>query len=368
MLFCTSICANYLPKARSLAVSIKKNMPDAKIVVSILERNIPVYEDTLKVFDEVILAKDLGWNDFDSFIFTHSIVEGSTAVKGRLFLYLLSKYGKENKFVYLDPDVFVYSNFCELEHLLDVHSIIVAPHLLYPGNIDMEISSLAHGCYNLGFLAISRSQNSYDFLKWWSSRLFEYCYDDMQKGLFTDQRWVDLAPCFFDVYILKHHGYDFATWSLLNADLKKRGSEFFVNGDPLRFIHFSGVDGKVVDFAINTWANVPETHEIMLNLYNNYLKMLEKNDIDSASKIKWSYNFFTSGEFISSDSRIIYRNAIKDFAGKNPFYLSNKEILSYRITKSEYSNYNIFRKTMTYLKKYGILKTLKKIYYRIKHV
>src|SRR3546814_8145195 len=76
----------------------------------------------------------------------------------------------------------------------------------------MEISSLAHGSYNLGFLAVSRSANSQAFLQWWADRLFLYCYDDKSRGIFTDQKWIDLAPSFFDVAILKHHGYDFATW------------------------------------------------------------------------------------------------------------------------------------------------------------
>lgn len=163
MLFCTSICANYLPKARTLAYSIKKIMPTVKVVVCILERDIPVQKDSLNIFDDVILAKDMEWDNFDSFMFRHTIVEGSTSVKGQLFLFLLKKYKDENKFVYLDPDVYVYSEFIELDELLNTYSVIIAPHLLYPGNIDMEISSLAHGCYNLGFLAISRSENSYAF-------------------------------------------------------------------------------------------------------------------------------------------------------------------------------------------------------------
>ena len=48
-------------------------------------------------------------------------------------------------------------------------------------------------------------------INWWAERLYLFCYDDIQNGVFTDQKWIDLAPCFFDTYIFKHHGYDFAT-------------------------------------------------------------------------------------------------------------------------------------------------------------
>lgn len=357
MLFCTSICANYLPKARTLAYSIKKIMPTAKVVVCILERDIPVQKDSLNIFDDVILAKDMEWDNFDSFMFRHTIVEGSTSVKGQLFLFLLKKYKDENKFVYLDPDVYVYSEFIELDELLNTYSVIIAPHLLYPGNIDMEISSLAHGCYNLGFLAISRSENSYAFLTWWNNRLFDYCYDDKKKGLFTDQRWIDLAPCFFDIHILKHHGYDFATWSLLNAEMERNDEGmYFINGDPLRFIHFSGVDGKVVDHAIKMWANKEKTYMFMTELYRDYLSCLEKNDKDSASKIKWSYNFYFNGSTISKKARIIYREKCRYHINQNPFSLNNSKIYLYNLTTAR-----PLKKLIFHIKQYGIKATLKKI-------
>ena len=42
------------------------------------------------------------------------------------------------------------------------------------------------------------------FANWWNNRLQLYCYDDIPRGIFTDQRWVDLAPAYFDVYIMKN--------------------------------------------------------------------------------------------------------------------------------------------------------------------
>ena len=365
MIFCTSICANYLPKARTLAFSIKNNMPDAKIVVCILERSIPVQKETLKIFDEVILAKDLGWNSFDSFMFKHSIVEGSTSVKGRLFLYLLKNY-QEEKFVYLDPDVYVYSPFTELDTLLNKYSIILAPHLLYPGNIDMEISSLAHGCYNLGFLAIARSENSYNFLKWWENRLLNFCYDDKKKGLFTDQRWIYLAPCFFDVYILKHHGYDFATWSILDADINKdTNGKYFINGDPLRFIHFSGIDSMSVDYAIKKWANKENTYHHMQTLYKNYLNELDTNNKDSASKLKWSYDYYFNGSKISISSRKIYRENSIYHITKNPYDLNN---ITFLIYKYKLNCLNTIKKVIKNTEKYGLKDTAKRIYRKIFNV
>jgi hypothetical protein len=325
MIFYTSICANYLPKAMALAESVKKHCKDAIFVLCLVEREIPDVATAYPHFDEVILAKDAGWESFDSFIFRHSIVEASTAVKPRFLIHLLERYPDNEKFVYLDPDVLVYSDFEELEHLLDGHSIVVAPHLLRPGNIDMEISSLAHGTYNLGFLAVSRHENAERFLSWWAERLFLFCYDDKSRGIFTDQRWIDLAPSFFDVHILKHHGYDFATWSLLGSDLREESGRYVVNGDPLRFIHFSGLDSKTIDKAIEWWLT-PVNRGTFVTLYADYKAALIRHGQDKLGSTPWSYASYSNGKPISKEARVSYRVPERWAQMPQPFQLSDGEI------------------------------------------
>lgn len=307
MIYFTSICSNYLPKAMTLAESVKRHCPDAHFVLCLVEREVPDVARDFPHFDEIILAKDAGWDNFDTFMFRHSIVEASTAVKPRFMIHLTERYPDADKFVYLDPDVRVYGEFVELRKLLDEHSIVLAPHLLRPGNIDMEISSLAHGSYNLGFLAISRSENSRRFLQWWADRLFLFCYDDKARGIFTDQKWIDLVPSFFDCHILKHHGYDFATWSLLGSDLREVDGEYVVNGDRLRFIHFSGLDSGTIDKAIGWWLT-DDNRATFVALYTEYLALLEQNGQSVIGKTPWSYGTYAGGDKIANAARVVYRS------------------------------------------------------------
>lgn len=326
MIFYTSICSNYLPKAMTLAESVKQNCKDAIFVLCLVEREIPEVAANFPYFDKIILAKDAGWENFDSFMFRHSIVEASTAVKPQFMLHLMEIYPDQNKFVYLDPDVKAYSEFVELEEKLDTHSIIVCPHLLRPGNIDMEISSLAHGTYNLGFLAVARSKNAHDFVSWWAARLFHFCYDDKARGIFTDQKWIDLAPCFFDVHVLKHHGYDFATWSLLDSDLRKTEDGHIVNGDPLRFIHFSGLDSGTIDKAIGWWLR-DDNKDDFVALYQEYLKLLDHHGQQEIGKTPWSYATYDDGSKISNDARKAYRDPEMWWKYPAPFAQSESAIL-----------------------------------------
>ena len=327
MIFFTSIGSNYLPKAMALAESVKQHCPGAKFVLCLVERDVPEVAASYLHFDEVLLAKDAGWEEFDRFIFRHAIVEASTAVKAQFMLNLLQRFPKESKFVFLDPDVLVYSDFVELEQRLDTESIVVCPHLLRPGNIDMEISSLAHGCYNLGFLGISRAENSHAFLTWWAERLLHFCYDDINRGLFTDQRWVDLAPCFFNVSVLKHHGYDFATWSLLNSDLREDGGRYQVNGDPLRFIHFSGLDSGTIDKAIEWWLTA-NNRDTFVKLYDEYKQLLVAHGEETLGKLPWTYANYSDGRKISHEARVAYRDSVLWDAVPSPFASSDAEIFS----------------------------------------
>lgn len=325
MLYYTSICANYLPKAMALAESLKAHDPAARFILCLVEREAPAAAREFRHFDEVVLAKDAGWDNFDAFMFRHSIVEASTAVKPRFLQYLMERFVDADKFVYLDPDVLVYGEFVELKAILNKSSIVLAPHLLRPGNIDMEISSLAHGSYNLGFLAVGRDENSAKFVQWWADRLFLFCYDDKAKGIFTDQKWIDLAPSFFDVHILKHHGYDFATWSLLGSDLREVDGDYVVNGDQLRFIHFSGLDSGTIDKAIGWWLR-EDNKACFVRLYSQYKALLERHGQKTLGRIPWSYDTYCSGEPIDKQARLLYRDPTLWEKLPSPFQAGNAAI------------------------------------------
>ena len=80
MVITTSICANYLPKAKTLAKSIKRAHPEAKIVLSLVEKDIHQAAQDTDLFDKVITPSMLGFENIEKTLFKYSIVEASTAV------------------------------------------------------------------------------------------------------------------------------------------------------------------------------------------------------------------------------------------------------------------------------------------------
>ncbi len=350
MIVYTSICMNYMPKALILGESLKKHNPEVKFYVVLLEREIPkeVDESMYKIIDKIILAKDLGYEDFDKFIFKHSIVEASTSVKGQALVYLLEN--EDDKVIYIDPDIKVYAALTKLDNLLNENEIILTPHLTIPeeNEIDIqnnELCALMHGVYNLGFLAVRKGNEGLRFAKWWRDRLHLYCYDNIPNGIFTDQRWVDLAPAMFDVYVLKDTGHNMAPWNLSKRSLSLKDGKLIVNNkDELVFFHFSGFDSGANLGVFSHYIKSDDAVEYTIR--NEYIEDLNRMKQDELGKYPWSYENYFSGEKVDRDIRIKYRDTkyFNTIEG-SPFEKSNKyfhDIFYYQAPVENRSNLRTF--------------------------
>lgn len=328
MVVYTSVCANYLPKAKVLAKSLKKHHPQVPVVACLVENELPVDPSLWVYFDDVVLAKDIGIPNFNSFIFKHDRMEGSTAVKGQFFKYLLNLYPNHSSFVYLDPDVYVLGPLDELLAALRTNSIILTPHLLHPENIEAavlrnEVDALRHGAYNLGFLAIKRSPEAQAFIDWWTKRIQLACYKDIRNGIFTDQKWIDLAPGFFNIHLLKHSGYNMAPWNLSQRKLTQtRDGTLLVNSEALRFFHFSGFDSGALRGMFQEF--VPDQSDPVYILLKQYQEELDLMGHHYLGRLPWSYDHFSNGELITPASRECYRRSPHLQArSPNPFAHTN---------------------------------------------
>ena len=322
MIVFTSITLNYLPKAKILAKSLKQVHPDWEfhLLISdkIPENKFTVYEDELNqpYFDKVVWIEDLPIENIKGWIFKHTIVEICTAVKGPYLQYLLDQ-GHE-KVMYIDPDIAIFNPLTPLEDWLDEYGILLAPHLLdytdNPQSIhDNEImGTLRHGTFNLGFLAVnSTRKDGRRFVDWWTARLLNYCYADYERGLFTDQKWVDLAPSFFEnLLIIRDPGYDVASWNLDCRELSFNDEGvLLVNQEfPLRFYHFTGYDsgaGMGVIRSLTAGGANPIANE----LWDWYMRQLETNGHNELGKVRCFYDTFDNGVKIENDMRLLYRES-----------------------------------------------------------
>ena len=310
MLVYTSVTKSYLPKARVLAKSVKHFHPDWTFVL-LYSDDFPVdFDLNQEPFDEVLTIEQLGLPDWKAWAFGHAVVELCTAVKGPA-AELLAQRPNVDKIMYIDPDIKVFNSLSSLEVLLDKYEILLTPHLLdaetdIAAIQDNEISALKHGIYNLGFFAARTSGQGLDFIRWWAERLRLFCRADIPNGLFTDQRWCDLAPAFFSgLHIVRDRGCNVATWNIAHRPLSKDESGvFFVADVPLRFYHFTSYDnGDGFGMLMKYAASQTIAHELW-DIYGEDL--LAEGQKDPRYK-GWFYGQFENGESIPLEARKLYQ-------------------------------------------------------------
>jgi hypothetical protein len=322
----TSITSNYLPKARVLAESVKRFDPDLYFHLVLCD-NVPVgFSLASEPFDDVIFAEDLVKDNFAQWAFGHSVVELCTAVKGAALEHIFSTHDA-NQVLYFDPDMVVFSRLDELQQALSGRSLILTPHQTDPettdrGILDNEVSSLVHGVFNLGFVGVRNCPEGRRFSRWWAQRLSKYCHDDLARGLFTDQKWVNLAPCFFEeVGILRSPAYNVATWNLTNR--KATGSletGIQINGEPLGFYHFSGFDSGDQKIMLQVYG---KDSPVLSELREWYIAECERHGQLALGALRSKYDHFSNGVLIDRGYRLLYRQRVDlQQAYPNPFMVA----------------------------------------------
>ena len=239
----TIVAKNYLAAARTLMASVRRWHPEFLRFVVLVDRIDGCFDPEKEDF-QIIASEDLDIADSKWFHFKYSILELSTAVKPYACELLLEKYGLSS-LVYLDPDIRVYDSLSPLlAGLGEGTTMVLTPHLTAGIEDDFspgERQILQSGTYNLGFIALRSGLATFRFLRWWQSRLYDQCRVEPSSGLFVDQRWMDLAPGLFEgVVINRDPGYNVAYWNLSHRNVQKGPSGYTVNGQRLRFFHFSG--------------------------------------------------------------------------------------------------------------------------------
>jgi hypothetical protein len=303
----TIASTNYMAYVRVLMSSIRGFHCDVDFHLILADEVDSKFESITDSFI-VTEAKNIDIPDFASMAFKYNILEFNTAVKPFAFKYLFNKCYK--KIIYFDPDICLYGELTGLFDMLSQYSIVLTPHMTIPlpssdDYYPSELSCLSSGTYNLGFLALSLSDDTASFCDWWCDKCSKYCYSEVESGMFVDQKWLNLAPAYWpSLHILRHQGYNVAYWNLHERQVSGR----LVNGNvPLIFYHFSGILINDLN-RISKYQNrfVLSTRTDLVELYENYREMLIIHDHEGYRSARYKYGYFDDGTAIGPVARKLY--------------------------------------------------------------
>lgn len=237
-MYCTIVTPDHVYKALALHRSIRSHHPEASTHVLTTSGELwPTAPGLVFHSLETIAASDtLVRAIADKYRADADPLRWS--LKGAFMSYLLERHG--DGVIYFDCDVCLFNTPEPLWSALNTGSVLLTPHWR-PRDPETSLTNFRlnflDGLYNAG--CVGATSAGREALRWWSRACLSSCERAREKGLFFDQRYLDLLPIYFEqTVICRHRGCNVADW---NRQLlrEQRGGRVYVDGAPLIFVHFT---------------------------------------------------------------------------------------------------------------------------------
>ncbi len=311
----TIVSANYMAYAATLMQSVRQIHPDLARLIILADA--PQRFEDLDLAADLIYCDDLAIPLIDNMKLWYTVIEFNTALKPNVFCMLIDRFGYE-QVIYLDPDILLFGSLDPIYQVLDTHSLVLTPHMLRPlqdGREPSDLSIMKSGVYNLGFLAARKDEQTTSFLSWWADRCLAHCRVDVPANIFTDQRWMDLAPAFVErTLILRDTSCNVAYWNIGQRSVKgSMQAGWTVDGRPLTFFHFSGIaPDNPSSFSKHQNRFTPEMLGDVAELCELYRARVLANGFAHLKKRPYGFAHFPNGRPIEEFMRSWLKRAIDD--------------------------------------------------------
>lgn len=192
-----------------------------------------------------------------------------------VFIKFLLYHESFDKVIYCDNDIYFFSSPIRLLENLDEYRFLLTPHFYSMDptkNQNWFEANFRIGLYNAGFIACNST--AIPILNWWINCCLYNVKKSSRRGLFDDQKYLDLIPILFDnTHIIKEYGNNFASWNLsFQESIKTESSEIV-------FVHFT-------PHSIKEFGN-PQSP--FYSLYSVYKKSLLKNGFPESQIAKRNF-------------------------------------------------------------------------------
>ena len=264
MALCTIVSSNFLPFVAVLCESINKHCKNRTPFFIIISDGMHFNNDSLRkkiklLYENVIfisnpfdfVSEDLQVNVKKLYNKYHSDTL-RWALRADIIESIISK--DFDKVLYLDGDLWFVSQFDFLFNYLDEKCILLSPHwrpIKPEGNtqIDHEfICHFIHGIFNTGFFGFSKE--GITILRWWHDCCEWACDCDLNRGIYFDQKYMDLIPVYFsnECSILNHKGCNVSLWNRHTLPRTIKNGTYYIGNHELVFLHINDAMKKYAQY------------------------------------------------------------------------------------------------------------------------
>lgn len=234
--FCTITTVSHLYKTRALIYSVRKLL-EADYYVLVTDGNSPDYDDAHYLdlsFLKTTVASEIIAK------YKHQPDKLRWALKPVLMTSLLTNHC--DTLIYTDNDIYFYSSPVFLFEKLKTSDVLLTPQFYSFDPTRNQIwfeTNFMCGLYNAGFIAASKK--GIPALDWWANCCKYNIKKSFWRGLYDDQKYLDMMPVAFkNIEIVKHKGCNITGWSLQNCTRGILHNETIILPNfPIIFIHFT---------------------------------------------------------------------------------------------------------------------------------
>jgi hypothetical protein len=314
--------------ARVVASSFSEHHPGIPFFL-LLADEVDGYFDPAHEPYQLLLLRDLDVPESARFRFRNTEQQLSYAATP----YLLAKLIElgYDRVLFIKQESLVLDELETIAATLPPGGVALTPHLLAPVEAsdaeDRELMILLAGVFNAGIVAVAAGAASIRFLSWWQERVYRDCRHAVTEGIHYEQRWLDLAPAYFEeVHVLHDPGLNVGHWNLPDRRVTVANGSVLVEDHPCRLFRFSGYDADRPEAATRYSPRLRTSElgdaRIVFDRYRDALL-----DAGWAETRTWPYAYdrFNDGVPIPDVARDIYRR-IDDVARfGDPFDTNGQE-------------------------------------------
>lgn len=264
--FTTYFDKNYQHKFYTLYKSLELNCKNFHVYAFYLGEN--EIDETLEKTQNVTfisLAKlEYQYPDLYYAKKNRSIVEYYFTLTPFICRYIFEVF-KLNQITYLDSDLFFFNNPENLYNFIEQSSseIFITEH-------DNKKFEKKYGRFNVGWIVFKNKLNANKCLYDWGKNCIHWCFDDIKKDKFADQKYLDKwIEDYENVFIVNDHLINIGPWNFNKITLS--------NSDNLISFHFHNLNIVYEYFFI---TNISSFHNLsMINknlikkIYSKYVKL-----------------------------------------------------------------------------------------------
>lgn len=276
--FCTICTAHYMDRVFALYYSIQLQQPGTELHVLVVDRT---FTDRKQVADYMYLytRSQITNTPFAEDVFQkygHQPDKLRWSLKP-VFTHFAIQHINE-RIILLDNDICFFDDFKFLFEKLHHSRMLLTPHwrCMNPYEDEHVFSNIfTDGVFNAGFIGANRQAT--EALEWWAMVCHYKCEKNYEKGLWDDQKYLDMLPARFEgIEVLRHQGCNVASWNVHDCKRTLVNGNVLINHQyPIVFVHFTA------DTIANVTDDIYGGDALLKTYLEKYLALLKK-----AAKVK----------------------------------------------------------------------------------